>query len=218
MQKIYTTFFVGLNYLRCEINADNSRTPIKQLCISENQQVHFLSMKSALPLDEILFKFDTMSRNYSTELFHAIWKFHMDAAHDTASKTGKKLVIEDIKTKIWDPTFVECSNLLSAIKDRSIKLTVVDHYFRHLKNREMQLHRLQIGVQECSGIERHTAHSNIEWIETAVHLMKEYWSLLSLGGAARTIMALKRKLNLSGDFSFVDSIAKKVIKFSSVLQ
>ena len=204
-------FCIGLDFLRSEINADNSQIPINQLCKSENRQVHFLSMKSALSLDEISSKFDTMFRNYSTELFRLIWKSRMDAAHAIASQTSKILVIEDIKTKIWDPTFEECCSLLSSVEDRSIKLIAVDHYFRHLQNREMQLRRLQIGVQECSGIEGPKIHSNIEWIDTAVHLMKESWSLLSLCSAAKTIMALKNKLNLSGDFSFVHSIAKKVI-------
>lgn len=205
--------FAGLHDLRREVNADNSRTPINQLCKTENQQVVFLCLKSAFPLDEILFKFDTMFRNYSTTLFGEIWKHHMKTAYVTASQAATALVIDDIKTKIWDPTFVECGNLLSTIKNCSIKLIAVDHYFRRIENRKMQLIRLHNGVLKCSHAEELKTRSNIEWIDTAIYLMKEYWSLLDLADAARTIMTLKTKLKLSGDFTLVDSIVKKVKSF-----
>lgn len=201
-------YIVGLHDLRAEINADYRDTPINELCISVKGEIKFLSMRSAFPLDEISWKFDTMFRNYSTELFHIVWKSHMKAASGIAIKTSTTLVIEDIKTKIWDPAFDECKSLLDSVHDRSIKLVDVDRYFRHIDKRDMLLHRLHNGVMECLGVVRHKI--NLEWIHTAVNLMMEYWSLVNLADAARTLMTLKNKLNLSGDFSLIRTIAEEV--------
>ena len=160
-------------------------------------------MRSALPLDEISEKFDVLFRDCSTDLVLKIWKSHMKAA---ASRTP--LVIEDIKTKIWYPTFEECKHLLDSVRDRSIKLTEVDYYFRQFERREMILQRLNNGMRKCLGAAGHS--KKLDWIKTAVHFMEEYWSLLNLADAAKTVMSLKSKRKLSGDFILIETIAKKV--------
>ena len=125
-----------------------------------------------------------------------------------ASQEEPELTIEDIRTQIWDPTFEECTRLLESLHDRSIQLVDVDRYFSQIKDKETQLHCLHDGITECEGGVRQK--EKYEWIVTAVKLMEEYWSLLKLADAARTVMTLKDKLNLSGDFSLIQTIADEV--------
>lgn len=145
-----------------------------------------------------------MFREYSTELVQEMW---MSTSAD-ASHACKNLVIEDIKTKIWDPTFEKCKHLLESVHDRSIKLVDVDLYFQHFEDRELFLQRLQKGVIKCS--EGSVQMKDMGWIRTAVDLMKEYWSLKGLVGAAENVLTLKNKLNLSGDFSLMETIVEEV--------
>lgn len=158
-------------------------------------------MRYAFPLDEILDKFYVMFRDHSTELVCTVWKFHMKKASSTI------LLIKDITTKIWEPTFEQCKRLRDSVQNQSIKLHDVDLYFRHIEKIEMNLHRLHCGIMKCMGIVRR----EVDWINKAVELMEEYWSIINLSDAAKTIMTLKKKLKLSGDFSLIQTIAEEVM-------
>jgi hypothetical protein len=163
-------------------------------------------MRSAFPLDEILNKFHALFKDHSTEIVNAVWKSHMKKAISEALETSKRLVIADIKTKIWDPTFEESKRLWESLQNRSIKLREIDCFFKDVQNREMVLRRLHCGIKKCLGDNRQQE----DWITEAVRLMKEYWSLVSLSDAAKTVMILKEKLKLSGDFHLIQTIAEKV--------
>ena len=209
-KKLILSLTIGLDDIRAEINMDHRDTPINKLCISENGKVKFLSMLTALPLDEISEQFGILFRAYSTKLVNKIWKSHMRAAIDAASP----LVISDIKIKIWHSTFQECKCLLDSVHDRSIRLADVDRHFKECENREQLLHRLHNDMRKCLGDAGHS--KKLDWIKTAVHFMKQYWSLLRLGDAAKTVMFLKTELNLSGDFTLIQSIAEEVCKAYTV--
>ncbi len=186
------------------------------MCVSEGGDIVFMSLYSALPLDEIAQKFDIMSRECANDLFSSSWKTHMKkAASSVTGQKAQELVIEDIKTKIWDPTFAECNALLNSLHDRSIKLADIDSYFSLIEdNNEMQLHRLHNGIMKCMGV---TQKPNLQWIQTTVKLMEEYWSLVKLADAAKMVMTLKYKLGLSGDFNLIQTIAEEVSLFPPTL-
>ena len=215
---IVSLSIIGLDQLRDEINNSNhNKMPINTLCKVEEGNIFFLSLKSAFPLDEIALKYDIMFRRNSTDIACAIWTFHMDnSAKLIARQEHTQLTIENIKTDIWDPTFEECKALLGSLHDRSIKLDDVDRYFSSVKDRDIHhmLLRFCSGVSECIGSGSHRADS--EWIRTSVNLMEEYWSLLKLADAAKTVMTLKEKLGLSGDFTPIKTIADKVRLSESV--
>lgn len=201
--------YVGLEELREEINSDQSDFSINELCKYEKGEVTYLSFQSGYPLDEITMKVDIMLTKFPTDLFRTIWKFHMKTAIVTANEEERELLIEDIKLRIWEPAFKECMSLLDSLQDQSIKLIDVDHYFWHIKDRELQLRRLYNGVKEC--IDGGTIpNAELRWLHTAVKLMDEYWSLLNLASAATTLMILKDGLGLSGDFTLIQAIAEKV--------
>lgn len=197
----------GLGELKAAITADQHDIPINELWKFENEKMVYLSLQSAIPLDEIALNFDIMFRKFSTNLVHAIWESHMNAA----SQISKELTIMDIKTKIWEPTFLECLGLLESLHDRSIKLVDVDRHFSKIKEKEKELRCLNDGVLMCLGDAKE--NQNLDWIHTAVKLMEEYWTLLSLAEAAKILITLKDRLSLSGDFSLIQTIAEEVSIF-----
>ena len=199
----------GLDDLRNEITGFNLETPINQLCRREENDVIFISMVSAKPIDKTARQFDIMYREYSTDIFFSIWKSKVKAAR---SQRAAKLAIEDIKLIMWGPTVDEGRSLLESLQDRSIKLTEVDRYFSEIKDLESQLHRFHGGIMRCLGSTEQV--KSFKWLKTAVKLIEEYWSLLRLADAADVIIDIKNSLTLSGDFTLIQSIAEKVMSIA----
>jgi hypothetical protein len=152
--------------------------------------------------------FDFMERRYENDLFHRVWN---DATRK-ASRRKDELTIHDIVDEIWRPAFKECEEtILEGLRDESIDLQVVDSYFKCYNNIETiksHLHRLFCGVELCHG--RNPPQTCPPWISAAVHRVHDYWTLSDYAAAAETILDLKDKLKLTGDFHVITTIAKKV--------
>ena len=195
-------YFLGFQELTAEIKADYSKKSIKNLCRIDGDAVELVGLKSAKSLLDIAVKFDIVHMKQSSSLFTIIWKEHLHSLNRV------KLTIEDIKVKIWEPTFIKCNDLLNSVQDKSITLADVDRYMKPDENITTQLKRLYFGIGECLG--NSEDNSSLQWIETSVRLMEEYWSLLELANAAKTVIKMKMTLKLTGDFSLIENIAKEV--------
>ncbi len=149
-----------------------------------------------------------MERMYRNDLFHQIWN---DATRK-ASRRKDELTIQDIVDEIWRPAFKECEEtILEGLRDESISLQAVDSYFKcynDIKTIESHLYRLFSGVELCRG--RNPPQTCPSWISAAVHRIHDYWTLSDYATAAETILDLKDKLKLTGDFHVITTIAKKV--------
>lgn len=193
------------------MNSKHTMKSIKDLCeIKQNEAqivIVFNSFLSALPLESIRRPFDVMFRVHSTTLFLEIWEKHMKSAASKKRKEGVELTLEDIPTVIWEPAFRECNCLVDSLRKKTIKLSEVDHYFKTLIDRKLQLQRFCSGIRVSIGSENKT---NFEWIDDAVRHMEDYWSLLNLSKAARVVVELKEKLALSGDFKAIEILANEV--------
>ena len=198
----------GLEELKTEIMKDHKDRPIKDLCFTENDhdKVIFTLLHLALPLEDIPTKFDFMFSKHQSKLFEKIWDDHLKK---TRRKSESELTIASIKTDIWDPSFHRCLTLLDSLRDRSIKLSEVDQYFREVRDRERQISALCSGVEMCK--DGRVIGDGRQWISTAVHLMDQYWSMCELAKAAEIVMDLKEKLKLSGDFSLIEGIVNQVM-------
>ena len=200
--------FIGLDQLLSDIASDWINSPINTLCLCSKDKTHFLSPKSALPLYDIDEKFEIMMSTHSI-LFHEIWEKHMENAAASVKQNDRaKLTIEDIKTVLWDGTFMECNNLLNSLQDRSIQLSLADLYFRPLQlDLRRQIEKLSTGVLECLG-----KPDNIQWIDSVVQHIQDYWSLSTVSEQAKDVITLKTKLSLSGVFKPIETLAKQVYK------
>ena len=193
-----------MDQLRAEITKDNSKTPIKALCVKKSENFT-LSLESAIPLDNIIIKFGIM--NFS-ELFRKIWNEHMKTAATTKQEAGSELTIPDIKTEIWEPAFTECKTLLDSLRKRTIQLSTVDRYFKSVDQKETMIKSLYAGVEKCMSnrVHDHDTH----WIAIAIDLMEKYWPLCELSKEADIVLELKKDLVLTGDFTLIETLAKQV--------
>lgn len=201
---------LGLVELIKELDRDFESKPIKSLCISRGpSHVENRCFLTAGPLDPIKVKYDFMVRHYQNDFFHRIWE-HTAIRAARFSTAG--LTIPDIVTKIWDPAFEECCQLLDSLCNCSITLQEVDERFLRFNNNtstiKLHLERLHKGVEVCHN--RQPPPRCPPWIDSAVERMQQYWTLSRYAKAAQTVLKLRDELNLTGDFALMKTIAKKV--------
>jgi hypothetical protein len=202
---------LGLMELVRELDQDFESKPIKSLCIS-NGPSHFENrcFYSALPLDPIKVKYDFMVRHHQNDFFHRIWE---RTAIRAARASAAELTIPDIVTKIWTPAFEECCQILDSLNNCSITLREVDDRFLRFNNNistlKFHLEQLHKGVEVCH--DRPPPPRCPPWIDAAVERMQQYWTLSRYAKAAKTVLKLRDELMLTGDFTLMETIAKKVL-------
>ena len=191
-----------------ELKQDDDAKMLKSLCVFEGpNQIKFRCFKSALPLDPIKVKYDFLSSHYKNDIFHRVWG---DISMQIASK-ATKLTIPDIVTELWKPTFSKCCRILDSLKNSSMKLRKVDKWFGDYKNHaelETHIYNLFKGVEMC--YDRRPPQTCPHWIRSAVGRMLEYWKLYRYTKAAKTVLTLKTKLGLTGEFCKLEKIATQV--------
>ena len=193
-----------------ELDQDFESKPIKSLCISTGpSHVENHCFQSALPLDPIKVNYDFMVRHYQNDFFHRIWE---RTAIRAARASTAGLTIPDIVTRIWNPAFEECCQILDSLNNCSITLREVDDRFLRFNNNistlKFHLEQLHKGVEVCH--DRKPPPRCPLWIDTAVERMQQYWTLSRYAKAAQTVLKLRDKLKLTGDFALMETIAKKV--------
>ena len=181
---------------------------IKSLCVSKGpSHLKNRCFVAAAPLDPIKLKYDFMVRHYQNDLFHRIWE-HTSIR---AARANPELTIQDIVTKIWNPAFEECCRILDSLSTCSMKLREVDDRFSRYNNSgtiKGHLEQLFKGVEIC--YDRKPPNWCPPWIDSAVERMQQYWTLSRYAKAAQTVLELRDMLDLTGDFSLMETIAKKV--------
>ena len=201
--------FPGLDRLKRELTSNYDTCSVNTLCTADGpSRFTYHRFHSARPLDPIRMYFDFMERMYRNDLFHRVWS---DATRK-ASHRKDELTIQDIVDEIWRPAFKECEEtILEGLRNESIMLQAVDSYFKCYESIETiksHLYRLFSGVELCHG--RHPPPTCPKWIHEAVDRIRHYWTLSDYAAAAETILDLKDKLKLTGDFHVISTIAKKV--------
>lgn len=199
---------LGLQELRDELDRNLDTAKLNTLCVSDGpSKITFLHFKSATPLDPIKTMYDYMSRHYHNDLFHRIW----DRTSIRAAREATGLTIQDVVTKIWDPTFKECQRILDSLQDNSMKLREIDDRFSSYDGPDViqsHLYKLFKGVEICCN--RKQPQSCPTWIKSAVRRMQEYWTLSRYAKAAQTVLDLRARLGLTGEFSLMETIATQV--------
>ena len=199
---------LGLQDLRDELDQNLDTARLNSLCVSDGaSKMTFKLFKSAIPLDPIKIMYDFISRHHQNDLFHRIWeRTSLRAARDIPN-----LTIQDIVTKIWDPAFKECCRILDSLQDNSMKLREVDDRFSGYDDPNViqnHLYKLFKGVELCCI--RKPPQICPPWIKSAVQRMQEYWTLSRYAKAAQTVLDLRARLGLTGEFSLMETIASQV--------
>ena len=147
-----------------------------------------------------------MSQKYHSNIFNMEWTAAMNAAVGVEKSTCHSLTLANVCSVVWDPAFDKCLSILQKLRDRSIKLALIDWYFRQDKTSlKMQLENLQLGVNACRKENNHEA-----WIAGVVCSINEYWNLCNYQKAASAFLDLKKVLHLQGDFSDIEKLSTDV--------
>ena len=182
---------------------DYASKPISSLCLmsSDGSSITHPCFKSAIPLEPMLANYYFLSEKCQSDIFFTVLSSKLRKARSTVK-------IADFVTAVWEPVFKECCHLVDNIRSRDIKLKDVDHYFHHIERNDLFHHLSNFckAVELCHNKE---PGSNF-WIRDAVEQMKLYWSLRDQATAARTVLDLKESLELKGDFSIVENVARMV--------
>lgn len=177
--------------------------PISMLLSTSEGHVSLTQqLEICYPLNFILEKYIIIHGN---SLFDRVW-------HETISEIDSEdsLSVEDIISRIWDPTIHKCTELMTTLANRTITLGVVDQYFQINKEAAQEdivnlFHRLRMCVPslEISDVDE-------EQIKGSINVIHQYWSLCIYAHAARVCLDLKEALQLTGNFEDVKVLASQV--------
>ena len=181
---------------------------IKSLCVTDDSGViRFHCFESAFPLDTIKFYYDFMVRHYQNDLFHRIW----EQTSTEVAINNPELTIKDVVKKLWQPAFEECLRILDALKKSTMKLQEIDDRFhRYSDPNDIKKHieNLFKGVGLC--LDKPLPSECPIWIQNAVGQMQQYWTLARYSKAAKIVLKLRDRLNITGNFTVMEAIATKV--------
>ena len=177
-------------------------TKISSLCSSEDGRMVVKCFPAAEPLDPILNQFQILSQKFLNDTFLDFWR----AEKETLEATP--MLIDDIVSNVWTPTFQKCVYFLESLRSRSIKLADVDQLLLKYTPQQLEsnIKHLEIGVCECIPKQK----TSQIWIRVCIKRMQQYRSLCEHANAAEAFLKVKTTLGLTGDFSVVEKLAAEV--------
>ncbi len=179
-----------------EKNVDHMK--ISDLCRLENDKFQLCCLKSAQPLDVFVDNFGVMMRKSPNIFICKLTKKLKDAL----APLDTEITVNDIFSKIWQPAFTFCQNLLTDLANRSMKLDFVDKHLKKQfsKNLVNDINDLAEAIRSCS-----QPIPQSHQLQSAVKKVRDYWRLCRYEGGARVFLQLRDVLNLKGDFSLIES-------------
>lgn len=192
--------------IKANLSRDISMQPISSLCSLSDDQFSIPCFQNAAPLFPILPKITILFQMHQSTTFQKFWNAQIKKFQD------KLLKIDDVAEEIWETAFRDCCQYLENLKNRTVKLVVVDEildqYTNNVATLEAELDALEKGICKCSNIP-----SDPSWIGPCVHRMQEYRSLRQHANVARAILKLKETLGLTGNFAVIEKLAAQVSEF-----
>lgn len=194
-----------MSELKDAVEKNYDSMPISVCHDRHSDKYILLCFELAWPLEPILQKFHYLNQKFPSLLFQNIWACRR-------SEISEALTIADIIPKLWDPIFKECKKLIDGIYNRDIKLKDVDYYFRSIKQRSFapSIKNLHLAIESCDI--NWKVDKECDWINKAVVLIEHYFALCNQADAANIVLKLKEKLNLIGDFTVIENVAKNLTK------
>ena len=170
---------------------------ISDLCqLDDDDQLQLCCLKSAQPLDVFVDNFAIMMRKSPIIFARRLTK----KLKEVLATLDTKITVNEIFSKIWQPAFTFCQNLLTNLADRSMKLDFVDKHLtqfsKHLSN---NVNNLAEAIRSCS-----QPIPQSHQLQSAVKKVHDYWRLCRYEDGARVFLQLKDVLNLKGDFSLIE--------------
>ena len=193
-----------MNNLIDEIGEIHEQMSINKLYVIENDAILLTFFKSCHDIQSILIRFDILFRKFPNKFSVYFLK--------SALESSTSLSLQNFVVSIWNPLYNKCELLINSLKDKSIELVEVrkiyEKYINHGENVVEQLYLLHSALELCE--ERNPSSMPPAWIKDTVDHMNNYLSLCKQSSAARLILELRDRLNLTGDFTVVEDVVKQI--------
>ncbi len=190
---------LGILELVREMEKDFDDMNISDLCRLENDELQLCCLKSAQPLDVFVDNFAIMKRKSPIIFTRKLTKKLKEAL----ATLNTEITVNDIFSKIWQPAFTFCQNLLTSLADQSMKLDFVDkHLTKFSETLLNDVRNLAEAIRSC-GFQSTTPP--VHELKLAVKKVCDYWRLCRYEEGARVFLQLRNVLNLKGDFSVIES-------------
>ena len=196
----------GFHGILALLQRDNSGDPINSLCTTLlNGKHHIKCFSAAECLFPYIEKFFIISKKYANALFNSFWL-------ETLSQVecnNKVLTFQEVIDLVWKPVSDRCVQLLNNLQTCKIQLSEIDEVLKERYSDRVGLMRdiehLSKAVSECCDRVK-----DFKWIKKVSDRIWQYWELCSYHEPAKAFLKIRDSLALTGDFSLIDRVARKV--------
>ena len=179
---------------------------ICKLCIIQDRKASLMVFQNSHSVLPILPSFNTCFHLFPNDITSYFWT----AILKDLRQKKEGISFDNFESKVWNPFFGSCSGFLVSIREKTIKLREVHNMDKYVeRNHEIteQLHLLFNAIEVCQ--KRPPSSHPPSWVVDGVTQMKKYLSLCDQARAAGTVLQLRNKLQLKGNFSVVESLSQE---------
>ena len=153
--------------------------------------------------NELLKYLYIMGNKYRNDLFDSCWRERHKQCNNLSTFME---VHEEVCMHVLD----ECKEILLSLEQKTMTLENVDKYFKKFQEPDLEsnLNKLCQGMQQCFP-DSELKPAN-QWVHTAVVHIQEYKKINSYLNVATIVLGLKKSMNLTGDFTVIDTLAQQV--------
>ena len=185
---------------------ENCHSPV---CRTHSYDIEIVSFSTAKPLEPSYKHFYLLSKTHSSDLFNRLWHEQISQV----AKVKKTLTFQQVVDVVWMPVFNQCIKLLDDLKSGKLALSDIDRLFKesYLSDQDRlikDLCNLHVGINACN----QQSSDDSDWIQSVVCHIVQYWNLCNYYEAARAFVKIRDMLQLTGDFTLVETVANQVLK------
>ena len=191
--------------LQKEFHADLNNVEIKDLftmTTDSNQPVCIYYTVKDIP-EELLKYLYVMGNRCRNDLFESVWSKHCKQVINLST-------FMEVHEKVCMPVLDECKIILISLEQKTMTLENVDKYFRKFQESDLEsnLYKLCLGIQQC--FPETELKPAKQWLHDVVLDIQEYKKINSYMNVATIVLELKQSMNLTGDFTVIDTLAQQV--------
>ena len=189
--------------LQEEYNADYDDVAVKDLftieTVDSSQPVCIYFTVKDVP-NELLECLYVMGNKCCNDLFDSCWREQCKQCNNISS-------FKEVHEQVCKHVLNECKNILLTLEQKTMTLECVDKYFQEL-DLENNLKKLCQGIQQCLPDTKVLPAK--QWVHSAVVLIQDYKKINGYINAATIVLELKKSMNLTGDFTVIETLAQLV--------
>ena len=201
----YSLLGILTKQLQKEFNAEYGGVAVKDLFIKtadSNQLVCMFFTEKNIP-NELLKYLYVMGKKYHNDLFDGCWREQCKQFYNLST-------FMEVHEKVCIHVLDECEEILLSLEERTMTLENVEKYFNKFQETDLEsnLNKLCQGIQQCfPDTELKPAK---RWVHGVVVHIQEYKKINSYLNVATIVLELKKSMNLTGDFTVIDTLAQQV--------